>query len=121
MPFRPGRPCRTPGCSLVGSWPRGRCPEHEHSYDRARGTAPERGYDADHRVWRVAVLTRDPYCVDPDGRHPDEVKLAVQADHVVPITSGGASLDVANGRGLCASCHSAVTAARGGGFGNARR
>ena len=34
--------------------------QHQQAYDRARGTAEERGYDANHRKWRAAVLARDP-------------------------------------------------------------
>ena len=118
MPWKPLRPCRTMGCRLVGTWSRGRCPEHERVYDRQRGTPRERGYDARHRRWRIAVLTRTPWCVDPEGRHCGVRKPAVHADHIDPT---GERYDIANGQGLCQRCHSAKTAGRDGGFGNARR
>lgn len=67
------------------------------------------------RALRAAVLRSDPTCTTPGCR-----RRSTHADHVVPRSRGGADT-LANLRGLCASCHSRVTAAADGGFGNARK
>jgi 5-methylcytosine-specific restriction enzyme A len=69
-------------------------------------------------AWRRDVLRRDPWCRDPGGRHPSELRASTAADHVLPLTAGG-SWELENGQGLCASCHAAKTTAEDGGFGNA--
>jgi 5-methylcytosine-specific restriction protein A len=43
---------------------------------------------------------------------------ASHVDHIVARAAGGASLDLANLRSLCAGCHSRKTARADGGFGN---
>ena len=51
------------------------------------------------------MLTRDAWaCVDC-GR----IDQANHADHVVPISHGGARYDVANGQTLCVRCHARKT------------
>lgn len=53
------------------------------------------------------MLTRDAWaCVDC-GR----IDQANHADHVVPISQGGARHDVANGQTLCVRCHARKTRA----------
>lgn len=121
MARRPKRPCARPGCPTLVD--RGYCAEHERqrqrTYDRSRGKTAERGYGAQHRKWRAMVLARDPVCVDPYGVHAErgEVVASTVADHIVPIRRGGARFDLANGQGLCASCHGVKTAREDGGFG----
>jgi len=82
-----------------------RCPTHalarQQSYDRQRGTPVERGYGADHRKWRAAILARDPIC-RACGSEPSTF-----ADHIRPLSQGGAKLDLANGQGMCSRCHQA--------------
>jgi 5-methylcytosine-specific restriction endonuclease McrA len=34
---------------------------------------------------------------------------STEADHVIPISQGGARFDAGNGQGLCKACHSAKT------------
>jgi 5-methylcytosine-specific restriction endonuclease McrA len=46
---------------------------------------------------------------------------ATHVDHIVPRRRGGADLDPANVQALCASCHSAKTVLRDGGFGRPSR
>lgn len=115
MPFTPLKPCRWRGCPALVRTPF--CPAHAKAYDAQRPTAPQRGYGAEHRIWRAAVLARDPYCVDPDGRHPGQRRLSLLADHIVPLRAGG-TWELANGQGLCLSCGNAKTARHDGGFGN---
>ena len=99
------RPCIEPGCPALVDRGESRCPSHKRSralaYDARRGTAAERGYDADHRKWRERVLRRDPICKGC-GREPSTF-----ADHLIPLKQGGAKLDLANGQGMCSRCHQA--------------
>jgi len=76
--------------------------------DRARGSAASRGYGADHRRWRAAILRRDPLCVVCRAR--GRFTSATVADHIVPICHDASRrLDLANGRGVCAPCHAEIT------------
>jgi 5-methylcytosine-specific restriction endonuclease McrA len=73
-----------------------------------RQTAARRGYDADHRRWREAVLRRDPLCVVCKRR--GIVTPAVIADHIVPIAvDPQGRLELNNGRGVCRDCHADIT------------
>jgi len=54
---------------------------------------------------RAAILRRDPTC---QLRRPGCTGRSTEADHVVPRSRGGSD-DVDNGRGVCGSCHQAVT------------
>ena len=75
-----------------------------------------RGYDREHRAWRRLILERDPIC-KLCGKQPSS-----HADHIQSIKDRPElRLSLGNGRGLCPSCHSAVTAKYDGGFGNARK
>lgn len=78
--------------------------------ETARPNAAARGYcDKAHKAWRQAVLTKCNWqCVDC-GRvaHGREM----HADHVVPISQGGARYDVANGAARCVRCHGRKTVA----------
>jgi 5-methylcytosine-specific restriction protein A len=73
-----------------------------------RGTANERGYDADWQRLRLAVLSREPFCrrCAAEGRTTG----ATLVDHIVPIRAGGARLDDANLQPLCVLCHAIKTA-----------
>ena len=86
-----------------------RLPSARPSRDEsARPNAAARGYcDKAHKSWRLAVLTKCHWqCVDCKrvcyGRD-------LHADHVVPISQGGARYDVSNGEARCVSCHSRKT------------
>ncbi len=73
MTFSPKHPCRSPGCSaLIPAGAGSYCPVHQrtspshfHSAlaDRARGTAAQRGYDADWQRERLTFLARYPLCM----------------------------------------------------------
>ena len=110
MPRRALRPCGKAGCPELAD---GRfCPAHERTKkrapDRHRPSAAKRGYDRRHKEWREVVLARDPLCVIclPQGT----VEPSTVADHIVPISRGGARFDLANGQGLCGTCHNRKTA-----------
>jgi 5-methylcytosine-specific restriction endonuclease McrA len=77
--------------------------------DSARPNAAARGYCSKaHRAWRQAVLTRDAWTCQRCGRVADGHREA-HADHVVPISKGGARYDLDNGQTLCHGCHSMKT------------
>jgi len=104
MPHAPKRPCRHPGCPALvnGRFCDTHLAEHNRTFDRDRGTAAQRGYDARHRRWRALVLARYPICVDC-GMRP-----STEADHVIPLEQGG-DWSLENGRGRCKGCHSRKT------------
>ena len=64
------------------------------------------GYGAAHNAWRQRILARDPFCVDPDRRHPYEARRSTVADHRKPVRLGG-TWTMENGQGLCLWCHNA--------------
>lgn len=113
MPWAPPRTCR---CGRIG---RGRCPR----CDRARGTATERGYDAEWAAYSRDWLARFPWCGQrADGRlHPENSRCvqrgarvrAQVTDHIVALRFGGARLDPTNHQSLCRGCNAAKDAARG--------
>ena len=56
----------------------------------------------------MAVLRRDRFVCQL--RLDGCMERATEADHIVPVSRGGAEYDVSNGQALCASCHSKKTA-----------
>lgn len=114
MPLAPYRQCTHPGCREVHR-AGGPCPKHKGAYDRQRGTATERGYDARWRKLRKAFLANNPlcvYCLKEDRTEP-----ATQVDHKVAVRIGGAMYDWNNLQALCDTHHSRKTATEDGGFG----
>lgn len=104
------RPCATPGCpELVRHRHRrycARCAAMQSRADAARrGTAAQRGYDANWRRIRAAFLASHPCCADPFHVHGDWKVLATEVDHIVPLRLGGTH-DASNLQALCRSCHS---------------
>lgn len=71
--------------------------------ERLRGSSTARGYDAQWRRVRLAVLTREPICRDCGG-------LAHEVDHIRPLSQGGGRLDPRNLQPLCRECHARKTA-----------
>ncbi len=75
--------------------------------ESTRPNAAARGYcSVAHKKWRQAVLTRDAWQCQHCGRVAQRM---AQADHIVPISKGGARYDVANGQTLCIKCHGRKT------------
>lgn len=66
---------------------------------------------AEHRAWRKQVLDRARWRCEDCGAQGGRGGVTLYADHVVERRDGGALLDVANGRCLCASCHTKKTVA----------
>jgi 5-methylcytosine-specific restriction endonuclease McrA len=74
--------------------------------ESGRPNAAARGYcDKAHKRWRQAVLVRDAWQCLGCG----VVAQSAHADHIVPVSEGGARYDVANGQTLCRSCHGRKT------------
>lgn len=77
--------------------------------DRRRGSSTARGYGADWRLLRDAVLAAEPSCrrCAQNGR----VEAAVLVDHIVPIEAAPERrLDPDNLQPLCRPCHAIKTA-----------
>lgn len=90
-----------------------RCPRcktaKDRRYARQRGSVTARGYGAEWRRIRAAVLREQPCC--PCGR------WATDVDHIVSRRKGGTDAR-GNLVGRCHRCHSRKTAREDGGFGN---
>lgn len=72
----------------------------------------KRGYDRAHEKWRIRILLRDPICVICNRIRSEH------ADHIQTIRERpDLKLDLQNGRGVCAPCHSRLTVQYDGGFG----
>lgn len=118
MAIAPPRVCSAPGCLRLAR--ASRCERHareprtrrrtdaDREYDRRRGSAASRGYDAAWHRLRAAVLSAEPRCVRclDLGR----VRLATEVDHIIPLSRGGERLDPENLQPLCRSCHVRKTA-----------
>lgn len=93
----PARPCSTSDCYHLAP-----CPDHPVQPQGSR-------YGGAHRAWRDRVLAlADYHCA-----YPDCTDRATDADHIMPISQGGARFDVANGQALCHQHHSMKTRAEG--------
>lgn len=112
-PYKAGRPCSHPGCpNLVRDPNRRFCDEHQAQewkrQDARRGTAAQRGYDAEWRVTREEFLAAHPHC--QRCRAPSTVP-----HHIVRKRDGGSDI-WSNLMALCDSCHSQLHAETGDSF-----
>lgn len=74
------------------------------AYDRARGTAAERGYDAEWDEFSRAYKRRHPLCVRCEGQ--GRVVPVDEVHHVKPLRSHPElKFDEGNLMSLCRSCH----------------
>lgn len=109
MPWSARRPCRKPGCARLAVRGKVYCKGHaENEYDRQRGTAAERGYDANWREARAAFLAANPLCAE--CRRNGKLEPATRADHIIPHR-GDKQLfwNESNWQGLCERCHNRKT------------
>lgn len=130
MPNAPARPCTYPGCGRLTL--KGRCDQHRRTeakqYDKARGSAHERGYTSQWTRYRAAWLRDHPLCGDRrNGTSTQHSYCAEQGyvvaasvvDHIKPHRGDmGLFWDAENHQSLCAPCHNRKTATEDGGFGN---
>lgn len=122
MAIRSKRPCRR--CRTLTSNKSGLCNAHELDQAEQRRTAGrERNQEFLHlygTAWkkaRAAFLRENPLCAE--CQRQGRLTPANTVDHV-KAHRGDLTLfwDRSNWEALCRSCHSRVTAARDGGFGN---
>ena len=74
-------------------------------HDAMRGTASERGYDAEWRRESSTYLLQHPYCAEC-ARH-GRATLANLVDHMIPIRRAPhLRLERSNWQSLCTPCHS---------------
>lgn len=111
------RVCNVPGCPEFTQ--ASKCDAHRREAEARRGSARERGYDAEHeRRFRRPVLQRDPTCVCTDVDHghgspcgqPSRHADHYPQDRRALVQAGLDPNDPKHGRGLCGPCHSSETA-----------
>jgi 5-methylcytosine-specific restriction protein A len=91
MTARAWRPCRRPGCPGLAMPPAIYCDKHAdlptptQEYDKLRGSAAARGYDAAWRALREVALRRDKYTCQYCYKR-GVVKAAEDVHHLKPVT-----------------------------------
>ncbi|HZG82047.1 MAG TPA: HNH endonuclease [Brevibacillus sp.] len=121
MPSKPLKPCSRPGCRelVTGRY----CDQHAKSesqaYERARGSAYQRGYDSKWQRYSKSFLRRNPLCACEDCKKLPVPLPAEVTDHIVPH-KGDKRLfwDPKNHQPMNKRCHDRKTAREDGGFGN---
>lgn len=110
-PQRAKRPCKVSSCkdfAVNGGY----CDQHQEKIrkqDRERGTAHQRGYDAEWEKERTKFLDDNPLCVDHKRR--GFIEAATVVDHIVPHKGDKVLFwDKNNWQPLCKSCHDRKTA-----------
>ena len=124
--MRPAGPCRHAGCRAKATVDK-RCDAHQgdqsskRQVDHWRGSPASRGYDADWRRTRAAILERDCHLCQ-DCLEQKRLTPATEVHHEVPIAIDPTRrLDPTNLRSLCKPCHSAITARRDSSFARSKR
>lgn len=106
MPARPKQPCRHPNCSELTD--KGHCDRHKPQ-QRERGTAAQRGYDHQWRVFREAYLRKHPLCVDCLADRI--ITVATEPHHIQKVRDRlDLRLDERNLMALCKPHHQVRTA-----------
>jgi len=112
MAMAPPRPCPRCGALITST-----CARCRRKAEAARLSPAERGYGGDWPKVARAFLAKFPWCGQRiDGALHIEHSRCVQhnerrraqvVDHIVPLSAGGARLDVTNMQSLCTSCNTA--------------
>lgn len=109
MPPRPPKPCKKPGCRALTQEKNGYCEAHQAiaadkelqlSYNRFRGSASSRGYDARWRKIREQILRDEPLC-----RHCKDNGRISPATHLHHIDEDSKNNKKSNLCPLCFECH----------------
>ena len=107
------RPCAQPGCPELVR--KGRCATHakktRQTYDKGRGSARVRGYDARWDALSIRYRRKHPLC--EDCLDNQRTTVAALVHHVSPIENGGLMFDEANLRSLCVEDHQIIHAEMG--------
>ncbi len=103
--FKPFKPCSKPGCPRLS---KDRfCPEHtkqeNERLENKRGSASERGYDANWHKVSEMHLREFPLCTECEKQ--GRAIAATLTHHIIPIAKGGAVLDWDNLESNCEFCH----------------
>ena len=80
--------------------------QRDKQYDKARGTAAERGYDKRWQRIRLMHLRHNPLCYDCNTKC--QVTAANEVHHIIALADGGTH-NTDNIMSLCKSCHSKRT------------
>lgn len=108
MPHRSPKPCRVFGCAEL-VYDDAYCERHRRvAYNDNRESAARRGYDNNWKKLRAMVLRERPLCSDPFNIHGNNVVVATEVDHIIPIAQGG-DYSLGNLQPLCSTCHSKKT------------
>lgn len=117
MPYKSmKKPCAYPGCPVLVDPGQRYCEEHQkriqREYDRERGSAASRGYDARWRRLRQMYLAANPLC--EECLRAGRITPATQVHHKDgnPNNSAWSNLE-----SLCLECHSRKTAKEQGRWG----
>lgn len=118
MPSKPKKPCSYPRCPNLTT--ERYCDQHKREtakrYDKERGTAAQRGYDARWRKARAVFLRRNPLCVE--CQKEGKLVQATVVDHRIPHKGNYEKFwDENNWQALCKLCHDRKTVRDDGGFG----
>jgi 5-methylcytosine-specific restriction protein A len=103
-------------CGVVTSRAGSRCTEHARQSNRSRHNAlySTRAWQSlSARVLRAWRGEHGNWC--PGYGRPAHPASDLTVDHVVPLSSGGAPIDIGNTAVLCRSCNSTKGASTGGG------
>ncbi|RJE89047.1 HNH endonuclease [Paenibacillus sp. 1011MAR3C5] len=120
MPSKPKRPCGKPGCKELAT--EKYCEAHVKSealaYERARGSAYQRGYDSKWQRYSRRFLRANPLCACADCAKLLVPKPSEVTDHIIPH-KGDKRLfwDPKNHQPMAKRCHDRKTAKEDGGFG----
>lgn len=105
MPFKPKKPCPYSGCPNLTDG--GKCEEHrrkiEREYEKERGSASERGYDATWHKVSEMHLNEFPLCAECEKQ--SRATAATMTHHIKRIVDGGDKLAWDNLESLCEACH----------------
>ena len=111
MTKRAAVPCRNRACkdfAVKGGY----CAAHQSQarvYDHSRGTAHQRGYDAQWRKARADYLAQHPLCCN--CKSEGCIVAANVVDHIIPHKGDSVLFwDVSNWQALCEPCHNRKTA-----------
>lgn len=96
-PMAAPRRCAEYGCAAYAT-KQSKCDDHYHPWE-TKSKRNSVHTQAELRAWAKQILRRDRQCMACGE------KQATEADHIIPISEGGAGLSLENGQGLCHRCH----------------
>ena len=108
MPFKILHPCNKSGCPRLTK--NRFCDVHarqeEERYEKGRGSASERGYDANWHKVSAMHLREFPLCAECEKQ--GRIIAATMTHHIRRIVDGGDKLAWDNLMSLCEACHGII-------------